>query len=255
MSTVRVLAAALAAAALLAAHLPGMLPLAALVALLAVGELWLRALALDLEPVAGRIGLAVICGLISLPLIALGLHLIGVPIRARSLAAGLAVLALLLGAAALPRARSGRPETGPETCQDVPRTLGALALPAMVALVVGGAAVFAYARLPHPPQPGYTSVALGGWAADIDRPIVIPHGGLDVPIRVSSAGEPAAVAPLSVLVDTLRVAPPHPVPIAAGTTSSVEVHVPAPPNGCPHRIEISLGPASVVFYGRGPAPC
>jgi hypothetical protein len=250
-STARVLAAALIGAALLAARLPGALPLTALVALLAVGELWLRALSLELEPPAGRIGLAVICGLISLPSIALGLHLTGVPIRARSLAAGLAVLALLLGGAALRRERSGRSES----CPQLPRTLGALALPAVVALVVGGAAVLTYARLPHPPQPGYTGVALGGWAADIDGPIAIPHGGLDVPIRVSSAGEPAAVEPLSVLVDTLRVAPPHPVPIAAGITSSIEVHVPAPPNGCPHRIEISLGPASVVFYGRGPAPC
>ena len=250
MSAARVLAAALVAAGLLAARLPGALPLTALIALLAVGELWLRALALELEPAAGRIGLAVVCGLISLPLIALGLHLTGVPIRARSLAAGLAVLAVLLGAVALPRERSGRPGAGPS-----PRALGALALPAVVALVVGGAAVFAYARLPHPPQPGYTSVALGGWAAGIDGPVAIPHGGLDVPIRVSSAGEPAAVAPLSVMVDTLRVAPPHPIPIAADTTSSVEVHVPAPPNGCPHRIEISLGPSSIVFYGRGPAPC
>ena len=250
MSAARVLAAALVAAGLLAARLPGALPLTALIALLAVGELWLRALALELEPAAGRIGLAVVCGLISLPLIALGLHLTGVPIRARSLAAGLAVLAVLLGAVALPRERSGRPGAGPS-----PRTLGALALPAMVALVVGGAAVFAYARLPHPPQPGYTSVALGGWAAGIDGPVAIPHGGLDVPIRVSSAGEPAAVAPLSVMVDTLRVAPPHPVPIAADTTSSVDVHVPAPSNGCLHRIEIRLGAASTVFYGRGAAPC
>jgi len=245
-----VLAAALVAAGLLLARLPGALPLTALIALLAVGELWLRALALELEPPAGRIGLAVVCGLTSLPVIALGLHLTGVPIRARSLAAGLAVLALLLGAAALPRERSGRPGADPSL-----RTLGALALPAVVALVVGGAAVFAYARLPHPPQPGYTSVALGSWAADIDAPVSIPYGGVQVPIRVSSAGQPAAVAPLSVIVDALRIAPPRPVPIAADTTSSVEVHVPTPPNGCPHRIEISLGRSSVVFYGRGPAPC
>jgi hypothetical protein len=35
-------------------------------------------------------------------------------------------------------------------------------------------------------------------------------------------------------------------------TGSVAVHVPAPPDDCLHRIEISLGPASTVFYGRGP---
>ena len=251
MTTIRVLAAALAASALLAAGPPAALPVAAPIVLLAVGELWPRALALDLEPAAGRIGLGLVCGLVSLPLITLALHLTGVLIRARSLTAGLAALAVLLGGAALLRERSGRPEADPRW----PRTLGAIAIPAMVALVVGGAAVFAYVRLPHPPQPGYTSVALGGWAAGIDGPVAIPYGGMDVPIRVSSAGEPAAVAPLSVLVDTLRIAPPHPVPIAADTTSSVHVHVPAPPNGCLHRIEISLGPASTVFYGRGPAPC
>lgn len=251
MTTVRVLAAALAASALLATGLPGALPPAALIALLAMGELWLRALTLDLTPAVGRIGLGLVCGLVSLPLVALVLHLTGVLIRARSLAAGLAALALVLGGAALLRRRSDRPEADPRW----PRTLGAIAIAAMVSLVVGGAAVFAYARLPHPPQPGFTSVALGGWAADIDGPVTIPYGGLDVPIRVSSAGEPAAVAPLSVIVDTLRVAPPHPVPIAADTTSSVHVHVPAPANGCLHRIEISLGTASTVFYGRGPAPC
>jgi len=250
-TTIRVLVAALAAIAVLAAGLPGALPLAALVALLAVGELWLRALGLDLEPVAGRIGLGLVGGLVSLPLIALVLHLTGVLIRARSLVAGLAALALLLGGAALLRERSGRSEADPR----LPRTLGAIAGAAMVALVVGGAAFVAYARLPHPPQPGFTSVALGGWAADIDRPVAIPAGGLDVPLRVSSNGRPAAVAPLSVIVDARRVAPPHPVPIAADTTSSVHVHVPAPANGCLHRIEISLGGASTVFYGRGPAPC
>jgi hypothetical protein len=250
-TTLRTLAAALVGSALLAAGRPGAVPLTALIALLAIGELWLRALTLELEPVAGRIGLGMVCGLISLPLIALVLHLTGVLIRARSLAAGLAALALLLGGAALLRERSGRPEADPRW----PRTLGAIAIPAIVALVVGGAAVLAYARLPHPPQPGYTSVALGGWAADIAGPVAIPRGGLDVPIRVSSAGEPAAVAPLAVMVDTLRIAPPHPVPIPADTTSSVRVHVPAPPNGCLHRIEISLGAASTVFYGRGPAPC
>jgi hypothetical protein len=250
-TTIRVLAAALAATALLALGLPGALPLTALIALLAVGELWLRALRLDLEPVAGRIGLGAVCGLVSLPLIALVLHRIGVPIRTPSLAAGLVVLSLLLGGPALLRERSGRAGTDPR----LPRTLGAIAVPATVALVIGGAAVFAYVRLPHPPQPGYTSVALSGWAAGIDRPVAVPPGGLNVPIRLSSSGAPAAVAPLSVIVDAARVGPAQPVSIAADSTSSVYVYVPALPNGCLHRIEISLGTASTVFYGRGPAPC
>ncbi|WP_030434252.1 hypothetical protein [Actinoplanes subtropicus] len=255
MTTIRLLAAALAASALLAVGPPRVPPpvavLALLAAVLAVGELWLRAPALSLEPPAGRIGLGLVCGLISLPLIALALYLARVPIRAHSLAAGLAALTLLLGGAVLLRERAGGREADPR----LPWTFGAIALPVLVALVVGGTAVWAYARLPHPPQPGYTSVALDGWAAGIAGPVAIPRGGLDVPIRVSSAGEPAIVAPLSVIVDTLRIAPPHPVPIAADTAGSIHVHVPTPPNGCLHRIEISLGAASTVFYGRGPAPC
>jgi hypothetical protein len=253
-TTIRVIAAALAAIALLAVGLPGALPLTApvaLVALLAVGELWMRALRLDLRPVAGRIGLGAVCGLVSLPLVALVLHLIGVRIRAASLAAGLAELVVLLGGTALLREIAGRGGADPR----LPRTLGAIAVPATVALVVGGAAVLAYARLPHPPQPGYTSVALSGWAAGIDRPVAVPAAGLTVPIRVSSSGMPAGVAPLSVIVDARRIGRPYPFPIAADRSRAAHVHVPALPNGCLHRIEISVGAASTVFYGRGPAPC
>lgn len=245
--TLRLLAAALVAAGLLALGRPVLLPIVALVALLAVGELWPRAFALDSRP----LGLSAICGLISLPLIALVLHLTGVPIRARSLAAGLAALALLLGGVALLRERSGRAVAGPRLAGP----LAAVAIPVVVALIVGGAATFAYVRMPHPPQPGYTSVALGGWAADIDRPVAFPPRGLEVPIRVSSAGAPAAVAPLSVRVGDRPAGPPRPVTIDPDSTRSVQVYVPAPPDGCLHRIEISLGAASTVFYGRGPAPC
>jgi hypothetical protein len=185
-------------------------------------------------------------------MIALVLHLTGVRIEAPTLAAGLAVLALLLGGVALLRERSGPPVADP----DFPRTLGAIAISGVVALVVGGGATFAYVRMPHPPQPGYTSVALGGWAADIDRPVAFPPRGLEVPIRVSSAGEPDVVAPLSVRVGDRPAGPPRPVTISADSTRAVQVHVPAPPDGCLHRIEISLGAASTVFYGRGPGrPC
>jgi hypothetical protein len=226
-------------------------PVVCLAALLAVGELWLRALTGESVPAVARIGLATSAGLVSLPLVAIVLHLARVPIAADPLVLGLAALTTGLGAAALFRERSGRPAADPR----LPGTVAAVAIPAVLALVVGGAAALAYVRLPHPPQPGYTSVALNGWAADIDRPVAIPARGLSVPIRVSSAGEPPATAPLRVRVGNRPAGPPRPVPIAADTTRSVEVYVPAPPDGCLHRIEISLGAASTVFYGRGPTAC
>jgi hypothetical protein len=98
-------------------------------------------------------------------------------------------------------------------------------------------------------------VALGGWAAGIDHPVEIPAHGIEVPIRVSSAGEPEVVAPLSVRVGDRPAGPPRPMRIAADTTRGFRVRVPAPPDGCLHRIEIRLGAASTVFYGRGPAAC
>jgi hypothetical protein len=235
-----------------AAALPWLAGACCLVALLAVGELWLRALTAEAVPAVARLGLGVVTGLMSLPMVAIALHLTGVLIRGRSLAYGLAGLVTVLGVAVLVREhRSGRVPPDPR----LPRTLGAIAIPGVVTLIVGGAATMAYVRMPHPPQPGYTSVALDGWAAGIDSPVAFPARGLDVPLRVSSAGEPAAVAPLRVRVGDRTVGPPRPVTIAADRTSSVEVHVPAPPNGCLHRIEISLGAASTVFYGHGPAKC
>ncbi|WP_433296090.1 hypothetical protein ACQP2F_37530 [Actinoplanes sp. CA-030573] len=219
-----------------------------LVALAAIGELWLRALVRDEPAAVTRIGLAVTTGLLSLPLAALALHLAGVPIRALSLTVALAVLAASLGGAALLRPRS-------PAAPDLGRTLAALAIPTVVALVIGGAATFAYARMPHPPQPGYTSVALEGWAAGIDHPVTIPARGLVVPVRVRSAGEPRAVVPLAVTVGARPAGPPRPVAIPANTTRVLDVRVPAPPDGCLHRIAISLGAASTVFYGKGPSAC
>jgi hypothetical protein len=235
----------------LAGGRPWLFPVICLAALLAVGELWLRALTGERVPPVARIGLAAAAGLVSLPLVAFVLHLARVPIAAGPLLAGLATLATGVGAAALLRERSGRPPADPR----LPGTIVAIAIPAALALVVGGAAALAYVRLPHPPPPGYTSVALNGWAADIDRPVAIPARGLSVPIRVSSAGEPPATAPLRVRVGDRPPGPARPLLIAADTTRSVEVYVPAPPDGCLHRIEISLGAASTVFYGRGPAAC
>ena len=45
------------------------------------------------------------------------------------------------------------------------------------------------------------------------------------------------------------------MPLPADGNTSIAVHVPAPPDGCLHRIEISVGAASTVFYGRGPTAC
>jgi hypothetical protein len=255
-TTPRVLESSLAALGILAlgAGHPGtrgVLPLVLLVALLALGELWLRVLvAQTIAPVA-RIGLGAIAGLISLPLVALVLHLLSVPVRAVPSAAGLAVLALLLGGMALLRERSGRVPDDPHFA----RTLAAMAIPAVVALGVGGAATLAYVRLPHPPQPGFTSLALGGWAAGIDGPVTFPRSGLDVPVRVSSSGEPRMVAQLRVRVGLRPAVAPRPVTVEAGTTVSFAVHVPSPLTGCLHRIEISVGGASTVFYGRGAGAC
>jgi hypothetical protein len=232
-------------------RVPWLFPVLCLAVLLVLGELWLRALVGEAVAAAARIGLGAAAGLVSLPLVAILLHLLGVPIGARSLAAALAVLATGLGSAVLLRERSGAPPGDPH----LPGAYAAVAAPAAVALLISGAAVIGYRRLPHPPPPGYLSVALNGWAAEIDRPLPIPARGVDVPIRVSSAGKPAGTASLRVWVGASAYGPARPLPIAADTTSMVRVHVPAPPDGCLHRIRITVGGASTIFYGRGPARC
>jgi hypothetical protein len=253
--TVRLLAVAYPALALLALRPgpPGLFPViglvSLLVALLSVGELWLRAVIGELVIPVARIGFGAAAGLVSLPLVAIVLHVLGVPIGARPLAVGLALLATGLGRIALIRGRSvpARPYRS--------GTCAAVAIPVVLGLLVAGGAVAVYRRLPHPAAPGYTSVALNGWAAAVDGPVLIPAGGVDVPVRVSSAGLPAATAGLRVRVGDLASGPARPLAIAADTTRSVDVHVPAPPNGCLHRIEISVGAVGTVFYGRGPGRC
>jgi hypothetical protein len=232
-------------------RVPWLFPVICLAALLALGELWLRALVGEAVAPAARIGLGAATGLVSLPLVAIVAHLLGVAIGTRSLAAGLAVLATGLGATVLVRERSGPPPADPR----LRSTYAAVAVPAAVALLIAGAAVTGYDRLPHPPPPGYLSVALNGWAAAIDRPVPIPARGLDVPIRISSAGRPAGTATLRVWVGANAYGPARPLPIAADTTSTVRVHVPALPDGCLHRIRITVGGAGTIFYGRGPAAC
>ena len=227
-------------------------PALCLAVLVLTGELWLRVLVREpVEPVA-RLGLATAAGLVTLPLIALLLHVLSVRIEGRSLATGLAAMVTVLGACAIVRDRT-MPAAAPDPRPA--RTLAAAAVPVVLALAIGGSAVLAYQRLPHPPEPGYTSLALNGWAAEIRRPVTFPARGLEVPIRVSSAGRPPSTVPMRVQVGDRVFGAAEPVAIGADATRSVEVHVPAPPDGCLHLIKISLGEASTVFYGRGPAAC
>jgi hypothetical protein len=249
--TVQLLAATypILAVLALAPAVPVLSPVLCLAAVLVTGELWLRALVREPLMPAARLGLAVATGLVSLPFVALVLHVLGLRIEGRWLAAGLGVLVSALGAFAAKR-ESAAPQRG----NDRPiRALVAVAVPALSAILIGGTATVVYQRLPHPAEPGYTSLALSGWAAGITRPVAFPAGGLEVPLEVSSAGQPPAVRSLLVRVGGRPAGPGVPVTIAGGTRS-VRVHVPAPADGCLHAIRISLGPASTVFYGRGPGP-
>jgi hypothetical protein len=276
---------------------PVLSPALCLVALLAIGELAVRALVREPLTPAARLGLATAAGLVSLPLMALILHVLGVRIEGRWLATGLTVLAGGLGActwkqspspatpphpvhwvggveqpgtttSAEPSTTSAppapphpghwvgaveQPGTTTSPGSSTPRTLLAVGVPALLAILIGGTATVVYERLPHPAEPGYTSLALAGWAAGIARPVAFPAAGLEVPLEVSSAGEEPIVAHVLVRVGGRITGPGVPVPIAGGTRP-IQVHVPAPPDGCLHAIRISLGPASTVFYGRGPGP-
>ncbi len=278
----------------LAPAVPVLSPVLCLIALLTIGELAVRALIREPLTAAARLGLATAAGLVSLPLMALTLNLLGVDIEGRWLAAGLAVLTAGLSACswrpasaqlASSQLASAQPTPGPTAPHPVHwvggveqagtttsaslstasaqssgvrpdrrgRTLLAVGVPAAFAILIGGTATVVYQRLPHPPEPGYTSLALAGWAAGIAAPVVIPAVGLEVPLQVSSAGERPSVAHLLVRVGGRMAGPGTPVSIVAGTWP-LQAHVPAPPDGCLHVIRISLGPASTVFYGRGPGP-
>lgn len=219
-----------------------------LVVLVALGELWLRALTGEAMPPVMRIGLATAAGLVSLPFVAIVLHVAGVGIGTHTVGAGLAVLITVLGAIVLLRERGERPPGDPR----LPGAIAAVAIPGFLTLAGGFLTLQAYDRMPHPPQPGYRSLALAGWAGDIDRPVSIPARGVIVPVRVSSAGAPLATEPLRVRMGE-RLVSGRTLAVEPGITRSVDVFVPAPPDACLHRIEISLGATSTVFYGRGPA--
>ncbi|MFI6073305.1 hypothetical protein ACIA5C_17155 [Actinoplanes sp. NPDC051343] len=266
MKTAHLLAAVLPILAVLAfaPAVPVLSPFLCLVAVMAVGTLWIRALIREpLTPVA-RLGLSVVAGLVSLPMTALVLYVVGVRIEGRGLALGLAIVAVALGAYVIVARPSivGSPHpghwVGPEEHPGTTKTrrlstTAAVGVPALLALVIGGTATVVYQRLPHPAEPGYTSLALAGWAAGIARPVAIPPAGLEVPLEVSSAGEPGQTAALQVQIGRRPAGPGLPVAISPGTRP-LRVHVPAPADGCLHSIRISLGAASTVFYGRGPFP-
>ncbi|WP_250005839.1 hypothetical protein [Actinoplanes sp. M2I2] len=250
MTTVRLLAVTYAAllGLVVGPRVPWLFTIVLVAALVGLGELWLRALAGEAMPAVTRIGLATVSGLVSLPFVALVLHVSGVLIRPRPIAIGLAVLVTLLGVIVLLRERAVGAPVDPR----LTRTLVAVAVPGLLTLVAGFLALRAYDRLPHPPQPGYTSLALNGWATGIDGPVAIPARGVHVPVRVSSAGMPATTEPLRVRVGD-RLVSGRALAVEPDSTRSVDVFVPAPPDRCLHRIEISLGARSTVFYGRGPA--
>jgi hypothetical protein len=250
----------------LAPSVLGLSPVLCLVVVVILGELWLRALVREpLIPVA-RLGLSIVAGLVSFPLIALVLHVLTFRIEGRGLAAGLAALASVLGAVAGKRAPVAVDATpphpghwvGPVEHEGATKTgrlstTLAVGVPIVLALLIGGTATVVYNRLPHPAEPGYTSLALSGWAAGIARPIAIPLAGVEVPLELSSAGVQPPSADLRVRIGDRAAGPARPVAITSGTRA-LRVHVPAPADGCLHPIRISVGPASTVFYGRGPFP-
>ncbi|KHD74006.1 hypothetical protein [Actinoplanes utahensis] len=144
-------------------------------------------------------------------------------------------------------AESAAPEPG------YVRTTVAVAVPVVLAVAVGTVAVRAYLTMPSPAEPGYLSVALNGWAADIDRPVTVPRSGLVVPVRVASAGLDDVTAALRLRVGG-RVVTTKPLTVTAETVRSVGVYVPAlPADGCLHAVDISIGATSTGFYARGAA--
>jgi hypothetical protein len=251
---IKLFAAALPALAILgfAPPVPVLSPVLCAAILLIAGELWLRALLRERISPAARLGLTGAAALATLPMIALTLHVLHVKIETHALAAALSVLAAALTAAtfrAAPTHIAGEP---PRIAGGPWRIVAAVAVPGVLAGLIGTAAVLTYQRLPHPAEPGFSSVALGGWAAGIAGPVAFPAGGLDVPIRVGGT-EPGTEA-LVVKVGG-RPVNTFPVRLTPGRTQAVSVHVPAPPDGCLHSIRISVGATSTIFYGRGPATC
>jgi hypothetical protein len=235
-----------------------------MIALLAAGELWLRALAGppgESGVPAARTGFAAVGGVATLPLVALGLHAAGQPVRTLPLAAGGAVAVTILGLVALvrirltghrlPAQRDGDRSGQPPAAHT--RTAVAVIVPAVLVLAIGGVAVRVHLASPRPAEPGYLSVALGGWAARIDRPVTVPPGGLTVPVRVTSSGIGPTTAQLRLRVGG-DVVTSRAVTVPADTAQSMAVRVPAlPPDGCLRAVHISVGRTSAGFYAQSPS--
>ncbi|MEU8659657.1 hypothetical protein AB0C31_23550, partial [Actinoplanes philippinensis] len=133
------------------------------------------------------------------------------------------------------------------------RTAVAVTVPLVLAVGVGGPAVHAYLNAPHPPDPGYLSVALNGWATAIDGPVTVPARGLVVPVRVTSAGLADTTRLLQLRISGQVVAS-RPMTVAADSVRSLTVYVPAlPPDGLLHSVAISVGATSIGFYALGHA--
>ncbi|GAA0465179.1 hypothetical protein Aca07nite_87510 [Actinoplanes capillaceus] len=274
--------------ALTAAGRPWLAAPLCLVALYAIGELWIRALPgrpAETALPAVRAGLSAVSGLITLPLVALLLHLAGHQVRPVPLTVGAAITATLLAGAALLRERlttrravapatlpsqrghatapALRPSAGHSPAATTAsadgqnhepgyaRTAAIVGVPVLLAVAVGAVAVRGYLKAPHPAEPGYLSVALSGWAAAINRPVTVPARGLSVPVRVASAGLADTTTRLRLRVGG-RVVASVPLTVAADTVRSLTVHIPAlPPDGCLRAIDISVGAISTGFYARG----
>ncbi|MFI1992226.1 hypothetical protein [Actinoplanes sp. NPDC020271] len=259
-----------------AAGLPWPVRLAAcLLALLAVGELWVRAVtgrpAESGIPAVGA-GLTVLTGLLTLPAVALLLHPLGASVGPIPLIAGSGLLATVLAVAGLlrlyfsRRARFGEPDDEPgvpvqrvagQTADPTgsrrragARTAAAILLPIGLSALVGVTAIRTVEVSSHPALPGYLTVALNGWAAGITHPVAVPARGLAVPVRITNSGLPARTDWLRLRVGDVVVATRR-VTTMTGKVYALSVRVPAlPPDGCLRPIGISVGGAGTVFWAR-----
>lgn len=253
---------------------PLLLP-ACLLALLAIGELWVRAVTgrpAESGIPAVKAGLTVLTGLLTLPAVALLLHPLGARVAPVPLIAGSALLATTLAVAGLLRLYFGRRadradlddepgvpaqrvagqvvEVGDARPRAGLRTAAAILLPILLSLAVGGIAIRTVETSAHPSLPGYLTVALNGWAAGITRPVAVPARGLTVPVRITNSGLPTTKQWLRLRVGSAVVAS-RPVTVMTGKVYALSVRVPAlPPDGCLRPIGISVGGAGTVFYAK-----